>query len=260
MTLIVGIRCHDGVVIAADSAATLGSAGGMTISQPTQKLNVFHDAVVIACAGAAGMGQRFAQEVERLWASRSFTETKCASHVDAGLLISAAIRPHIIAEATMAQQLHDMLPNATSFISTAVIALPVAKKLALIEINEAGAPEIVPPSVPFVSIGTGKSLADPFLGFLRRIFWPDSEPSLAEGTLAALWTLDQCILTSYAFLAQPVHVVELRTALGFKARRLSDEELDEHREAIRVAEKRLAKFREVMTTPNTTNGIATPQQ
>jgi 20S proteasome alpha/beta subunit len=262
MTLIVGIRCRDGVVIAADSAATLGGAGGMTISQPTQKINIIDETIVVACAGSVGMGQRFSQEVDRLWTSKGFTGTKCASDVDAGMLISAAIRPHIIAEANVAQQLRQVLPNAASgFISAAVIAMPVAKKLALIEISETGAPEIVPLAVPFVSIGSGKALADPFLGFLRRIFWPNSEPTLAEGTLAALWTLDQCIRTSYAFLAQPVHIAELRIDTGFKARRLSDEELGEHREAIRVAEQRLATFREELTTELNTGGdIPTPQQ
>jgi len=259
MTLIVGIRCRDGIVIGADSAATLGSAGGLTISQPTQKLNIIGDRIIVGCSGSVGMAQRISQEVDRLWLSNSFTGTKCASDVDAGLLISNAIRPHIINEANVAQQLRPVLPNAsTAFLVTAVVAMPVAKKLTLLEFTETGAPEVVPASVPFVAIGSGKPLADPFLGFLRRIFWPVDEPTLPEGTFAALWTLDQCIRTSYAFLSQPVHIAQIRTDNNFAARRLSEEELTEHREAIRVAEQRLSTFRDAMVPEVGNEGEAIP--
>jgi hypothetical protein len=253
MTLIVGIRCRDGVVIAADSAATLGSAGVMTISQPTQKLNIIDDRIIVACAGSVGMAQRLVQEIDRLWRANSFSGTKCSTDVDAGLLISQSMRPHLIAEATVAQQLRIAPPAVT-----AVVSMAVAKKLTLIELADNGAPEIIPTTVPFVSIGSGKPLADPFLGFLRRIFWPHTEPTLSEGTLAAVWTLDQCIRTSYAFLAQPVHIAEIHGDGGsFKARILSQEELEEPREFIRVAEDRLAKFREALSS-STDSGIPTP--
>src|ERR1043165_4547618 len=149
MTLIVGIRCRDGIAVGADSAATLGSGGVMTITQPTQKIEIIDGTVIVACSGSVGMAQRIAQRISTLWRDKQLTGDKCRTAVDAGVTISNEIRHDIIAEATVAQ-------------------------------------ECVPNTVPFGSIGGGKPLADPFLGFLRRIFWPDTEPSLAEGSLAAV--------------------------------------------------------------------------
>jgi len=235
MTLIVGIRCSDGIVIAADSAATLGSSSGFTITQPTQKIEIIDKSVIVACVGSVGMAQRFAQEIGTGWAAKAFTSTKCATEVDAGVAIANMIRPHILAEAQVAQQLKVQWPA-----TAVVVAMPIAKKLSLIEIADSGAPEVVPHTVPFVSIGSGKLLADPFLGFLRRIFWPSSLPTVGQGTLAAIWTLDQCIRTSYAFLAPPVHVAELKLSSGtFSARLLPPEDLSDHRQAIESAEKSL---------------------
>jgi 20S proteasome alpha/beta subunit len=40
MTLIIGIKCSDGIVMGADGAATFGSLGQQTIRQGTKKLEV----------------------------------------------------------------------------------------------------------------------------------------------------------------------------------------------------------------------------
>jgi ATP-dependent protease HslVU (ClpYQ) peptidase subunit len=245
MTLIVGIRCRDGIAVGADSAATLGSGGVMTITQPTQKIEIIDGTVIVACSGSVGMAQRIAQRISTLWRDKQLTGDKCRTAVDAGVTISNEIRHDIIAEATVAQQVGNVLPSARAFATSAIVAMPIAKQLALIEFSETGAPEVVPNTVPFVSIGSGKPLADPFLGFLRRIFWPDTEPSLAEGSLAAVWTIDQCIRTSFAFLAQPVHIAELRkeSGGGFSAHRLSLPELLEHRQQIDSAEAALNGYK-----------------
>ena len=46
MTLIVGIKCSDGIVVAADGAATLGSFGQQTAKQPVKKLCFIGDDVL----------------------------------------------------------------------------------------------------------------------------------------------------------------------------------------------------------------------
>ena len=52
MTLIIGIKCSGGVVIGADSAATMVTATGIeTIVQPTTKLDVIKDKVIIGLQG-----------------------------------------------------------------------------------------------------------------------------------------------------------------------------------------------------------------
>ena len=32
--------------------------------------------------------------------------------------------------------------------------------------------------MPFISLGSGKMSADPFLGFLRKVYWPSNLPTI----------------------------------------------------------------------------------
>lgn len=57
VTLIVGVRCEDGVVVGADTISTYFSPGGRpTIEQEVaSKIDIFHGAVVVATAGSVGI-------------------------------------------------------------------------------------------------------------------------------------------------------------------------------------------------------------
>jgi hypothetical protein len=65
--------------------------------------------------------------------------------------------------------------------------------LKLIEITPQVAVEFMTADMPFISMGSGKASADPFLGFLRKVFWPAGLPTLQEGALAAYWTIQHAI-------------------------------------------------------------------
>jgi len=97
-------------------------------------------------------------------------------------------------------------------------------------------------SLPFLSIGSGQPVADPFLAFIRRIFWPDQSPSLDDGILAVLWTIMHAIHAMPGGVAGPVQVVVLRKDEdGWKSRELSDSELGEHRQMIATMEDEMRK-------------------
>ena len=59
MTLIVGILCGDGVVVGADRAATSAYQGRPVIEQPTRKISIIDDNIILATSGEVGLGQRF---------------------------------------------------------------------------------------------------------------------------------------------------------------------------------------------------------
>lgn len=66
MTLIVAIKCADGVVLGADSASTYATALGQqtTIKQQTsKKLNIIGDHVVLSVSGPVGLGQSHRDEI-----------------------------------------------------------------------------------------------------------------------------------------------------------------------------------------------------
>src|ERR1700694_4369062 len=72
MTAIIGVPCTDGVVVGTDSSATFTSGNLRTIEQPTEKLDIIADCIVIAGTGQIGLGQRFKRIVEQAWKSNRF--------------------------------------------------------------------------------------------------------------------------------------------------------------------------------------------
>jgi hypothetical protein len=55
MTSVVGALCKDGVVVGSDSAATFVAGGMRTIEQPTEKLVVVRDHIIVAGTGQVGL-------------------------------------------------------------------------------------------------------------------------------------------------------------------------------------------------------------
>src|ERR1700687_3890450 len=100
MTLIVGLKCSDGVVVGADGISTFGNAAGHTIRQVTTKLEVIADKVVIGVSGSVGLAQRFKSEVEDLYADRKFIDK---TMIQAGVLLGDRFKEHIIKEAEPAR-------------------------------------------------------------------------------------------------------------------------------------------------------------
>ena len=87
MTLIVGIRCSNGVVIGTDSAATFGPfVLTPTISQLyQQKISIIDDRIIIAGTGAIGLGQRFTAIAKQHWGDAEFRNK---SDVEIGKILS----------------------------------------------------------------------------------------------------------------------------------------------------------------------------
>ncbi|MEO0049612.1 MAG: hypothetical protein ABIK42_00510 [candidate division WOR-3 bacterium] len=131
-----------------------------------------------------------------------------------------------------------------SAICNTLVAIPVSRRLHLFELDPHCLPELKDEKIPFVTIGSGQRAADPFLAFLRRIFWQDRQPTISEGVFTALWTVRHAIDVLPAYVFGPEQVVTISQEKdGFNAMELSDEQLEEHREAIGQAERSLANFR-----------------
>jgi len=125
-------------------------------------------------------------------------------------------------------------------LSGTVVAMSVTRQPQLFRFDQQASPEFATTDLPFVSVGSAITTADPFLAFIRRLFWPAGLPTLADGIFGALWTLQHAIQTSPGGVAEPVQVVLLQ---GSVARELDDVELQEQRRAIEAAEQRCANVR-----------------
>jgi 20S proteasome alpha/beta subunit len=265
MTLIVGILCSNGVVVGADSAATMGSLGNRTVIQPTKKLEIISDRVVLGVSGPVGLGQRFAHELATGYSAGEFASKP---PVEAMTMISTKFRSHMAPEYQAAQMAQPIIGNglaSTDTITTSVVSMVISDKAELFQFDQQGAPEKATQGLPFVSIGSGQPIADPFLCFLRKIFWETVEPNLNEGIFATLWTLQHAIEINAGGVAGPIHIATLTkesTGRGhnteWKARELGDTELQEHVEAVKAAEQKLANFREEIVSEEDATEIPTP--
>jgi len=259
MTLIIGIKCSDGVVVAADGAATLGYLGQKTALQPFKKLCILHNKIIIGVSGPVGLGQRIAGEIDSMWKNN---ELSGKQPYEGMTMISEKIRKHIRPELEMAATASRTIGNIglQDALSATLVALPLAGQPTLLSFDQQGAPEEMRNELPFASIGVVQTIADPFLGFIRRIFWRDKPPTVSDGIFAAVWTLEHAILLNPGGVAKPIQVTALieLPKEGWIAKEYSILELQEHYEAMEAAEKRLATFREELQSGEGAKEIPKP--
>lgn len=215
MTLLVGVLCSDGIVVAADSAMTFGQGPGQfTISHQARKIDIVSNQVIVAGTGQVGLGQRFAAKVKELWAANRLRGTE----VDAC---------RIIAEET----LKDFSTTATQRGSFgALVAFPKSQTFHLCEFAAADMqPELKTKKAWFVSMGSGQSLADPYLALMRTVFWSKGPPNVEDGKFAAVWVVQHVLKAAPGFVGPPIDVAVLKKDGGdFRATFVDDDDLQEH--------------------------------
>jgi 20S proteasome alpha/beta subunit len=239
MTLLIGIKCTDGIVMAADGAATFGNnLGTNTIRQPVRKLEIVNNRMIVGVTGAIGLQQRFVGE---LGAQNISSSTKRHQVME---LLANALRKPLRNEFEMAEAAKGALGNAAinGVLSGTLIALLVEGHPTLIQFSHQGSPECATESLRFVSLGSGQPLADPFLAFLRRIFWETKPPTLEDGIFACVWALVHAIKTNPGGVDEPIQIMTLRLNNNApEIREIAAEELQEHREFITSAETKIAE-------------------
>ena len=245
MTLIVGIKCQEGVVIGADSAVTSATGTGQqTAMQPSKKLSIIDNKIIIGVSGQVGLAQFFKNEVEQLWKSEICFKNKTVEQVR--LKITDALRKHLKREREFASSTRDVLETMmiqNELTSHTLIALPIKKGPTLLEFPLTLSSEEKDERFPTVAIGIAQPIADPFLCFLRRVFWPDQLPTIGQGKLAAYWVLDYSIKASPGNVSLPIKMAILENSNGdFRAYELDDQELSNLGQAVDDAERFLKGF------------------
>ena len=218
----------------------------MTVRQPVRKLSIIEDKIIMGTSGPVGLGQRLADEMSAVWRSQALLN-KSPEAAMAHLRVEF-FNKHISVEMQAASMARNVIGAAAqaSAVTQTVLALPLRKRLCLIQFDHQGAPELATTDLPFIAIGSGQPIADPFLAFLRRVLWrhhckaSDPLPQLGDGITGALWTLQHAILTNPGGVSDPIQVVILRRDGGdYSARELTDAELAEHKQAIAALEGKI---------------------
>ncbi len=243
MTLIIGIKCKDGIVMGSDGAATLGTMGQRTIVQPIKKLEIISKSIILGVSGPIGIGQIFNGVIKNLWDKNKFHDKK--ESYEAMEFLRDSLWEHVSPEFQNASIAKKAIGNIalTSAICSTLIAIPISKKIRLFQFNQQCSPEEATENLPFVSIGSGQQIADPFLAFLRWIFWRNELPSLEDGILTVLWTLQHAIRTNPGGVSDPKQIITIKKENNkYKIYEFQEKELQEHSEEIYDIEKYLSDY------------------
>lgn len=251
MTLVIGIVAENGVIVASDGVATLGNLGQFTARQQTKKLSIIGSSAIIGVSGPVGLGQMLSGELNRLLSDPATLRDKQPDQVMS--LISQRFRTVIFPElqaATIAQQVNGIGGTARdSAISLSMVAMPINDNPYLFQFNQQGAPEQANDGLPFVAIGSGQQIADPFLAFIRRNFWKDRLPTIGEAEFAAMWTLYQAIETNPGGIGNPTQMMVLKkTDDNWIAKEYEQEQLNEHQESVKEMEDYIANYNKPLET------------
>jgi len=238
VTLIVGILCRDGVVMASDSAATYASVGRPTIGQQAvKKIQRLNDHVLFASSGAVGMGQMICDRINTLWTNKQLGGDKTQDGVMAVLAgnVGQVVAPFL--QSGRVQQ--QITGDASASICTSMLALPIKNVATLMTFDVNGAPERATKETPFVALGSGQAIADPFLALIRRLLWETAEPTVAEGRLAAVWAIDHVSRTHPGGVGGNVQLATLSSEQGKMPTVQVIEDPSEHLKQVSEAETAL---------------------
>jgi hypothetical protein len=227
VTLLVGIRCSDGVVVAADSASTFASGGGQpTITHPQRKIDIIQEQMIIAGTGEVGLGQRFGAVAQALYQGKQLTGTEFDL-------------TRKLCHATITDFKQTYAPQGQF---GALVAFINKNKAHLCEFAVKDfQPELKEDKCWYVSMGSGQALADPYLALMRLTFWSDGPPNLEDGIFAAAWVMRHAILVSPMYLREPAHIAVLSTSEK-KAYLLSEDEMSEHMNVVDASREHFKGF------------------
>lgn len=245
MTSIVGILCSDGVVIGSDSAATFGNSRLRTIEQPCEKLTVIDGRIIVAGTGEVGLGQRFCDVVQKAWNDKQFG----SQPIEVGrVLASRAIQDFSQTGVKLGQY-------------GALLAYAAGGTFHLGEFSvDNFQPEWKTRQLWFTSMGSAQMITDPFLAFLREVFWENDMPTVQNAIFAITWTLDHAIHYNPGGVNGPPRVAVIEKQKGqYGARILSEVELDEHQQSILAAKDSLRCFRERLQPEGSSAAVPTAE-
>lgn len=231
MTSIVGVLCSDGVVIGADSAATFGTTQFRTIEQTTEKIDVIGNEVILAGTGFIGLGQRFRDVVQKQWDAGFFSKRRAIELV----------------KGLSAGGINDFKETAApKGLYGAIIGFACNKEPYLCEFEiEHFQPEIKEKRLWYESMGSAKVITDPFLALMRKAFWREGPPLVADAIFAVNWALQHAIEVNPGGVNGPIRIGVLEKVKDrFAARLLSEDESLEHSQNIEAAYEALRGFRE----------------
>ena len=186
MTVLVGILASDGAAIAADRQVTVGHVG-----LPMLKIAPIGGDSLVASSGSLALGQKIRTVFETHHA-----ELKAGPYAEHLPAMEQAIRVAVTPTLQMAEKTRYVIPGAeNTALACSLACIPFADGLRLCHVDWDGSIYCLNENLPYVTAGSGKINADPFIRFIWDVFWPEPGhlPPLREAIFAAYWTVQMNI-------------------------------------------------------------------
>lgn len=238
MTIAIGFRCRDGIVLGADSMLTQ-SIGHLNVGHHLGiKVQTLVGDQVLAFAGDVGQAGRF--------------RSMCESSADLIVQATDALQyPLSLSKAIIKQFDETGIRDA---IDVGILLGFVFKgECQLCAFEGSLQPRLLDEHHYYVALGSGKLSADPFLRFLSDIFCADGPPSVSEAIWLTTWIIEHVCAVTPGGVAPPVRicVIEREGQGGWCPRTLDTDELGEHHQSIEDAKAALREWRSLLA-PNRT--------
>lgn len=231
------------MVLGSDSAATFAAGASPTIGQ--QMVTKVHDLrgqALFTSTGAIGISQTVRDLVTEAITTNEFKNA--SSHARAMKVLEDIIRNRLEKTFEAAASSAALLGTQAAGIDVLaryLVAARVGKVPCLFELNHLGVGEEKTAELPFVALGSGQMIADPFLAFLKRILWSSRPPTVAEGRFVAAWTIIHAVKTNPGGIGGSFQLSTLSLD-GDKAKIENLHDSAHHTEMVLAAEKSLKDF------------------
>jgi 20S proteasome alpha/beta subunit len=196
VTILVGVRCSDGVVIGADGIATSSMGAAPLIHlEADPKIRIFGDKVIVATTGAIGYTQRLHSLIETAEKGGVFNNLAAR---DATTNISKRLITDL-----QESKAPTWPGEGLRFGCLLAAANKEGPYLAEFGTTDFQA-ELKGGKIFFVSMGSGQMLADPFLAFVCRVLWDNKMPGVDRGKFGVYWVLAHTIKLAPGTVGPPI--------------------------------------------------------
>lgn len=187
MSIIIGVRCSDCVILAASGPGPTAPQEAAATNGGLSRLRAIAGKGVVGVSGPEELGREMTAALERYLRARDPGDLSGEAHND-GMQTAIGQRIRLTADMTRALE---RLPGAgvPEGYSTgeALIAIPSEDSPSLHVVDrECRITEVVR-GRPWAVVGPAKLAAESFLLFLQRLLWREGRPGRAAGQLAAYW-------------------------------------------------------------------------
>lgn len=252
MTLLVGVLCEHGAVIASDRQASHGVMGNQTVGLPVTKVRILGTSTLFASSGPIGLSQQYAASIEPH--APRFGGGKYHGNFD--LSLQKGLRQILNPALETAGLAAKFIGNAVNpdVLCQSLLAARFQDGLKLIEISPQAGFEVLSKDIPFVCQGSGKQNADPFLRYLWSVYFSDRPPSLQEAILVAYWTVKVAIDLKSPMVGFTPDVFVLdapnpKAPDKFIGRQVNESQLLEHSGFIKSVEDAMRSVRDGIVNP-----------